>query len=120
MRFLIDEDLPRSAAGIVRQHGHEAVDVRDIGLRGAKDPLIARYVQDEKLCLITADYDFADVRNYPPDQYFGIVVLDTPRNATARYINQVLESFLNQAELVAQLPGKLAIVAPGRVRLRGA
>lgn len=120
MRFLIDEDLPRSTADLVRHHGHEAVDVRDIGLRGAKDPQIARYVQDEQLCLITADYDFADVRNYPPDRYAGILILDTPRNATARYINQLLDSFLNQDDLVAQLPGKLAIVAPGRVRLRGA
>ncbi len=94
--------------------------MRDIGLRGAKDPQIARYVLDEKACLITADYDFADVRNYPPEQYCGIVVLDTPRNATARYINDLLDSFLRQEDLVAQLPGKLAIVAPGRVRMRGA
>jgi predicted nuclease of predicted toxin-antitoxin system len=119
MRFLIDEDLPRSAADVVRRYGYEVVDVRDIGLRGAKDPQIARYVQDEQLCLITADFDFADVRNYPPDQYFGIVVLDTPRNATAHYINQLLDSFLSQADTVVQLPGKLAIVAPGRVCLRG-
>jgi predicted nuclease of predicted toxin-antitoxin system len=33
MRFLIDADLPRSVAEVIRRHGHEAIDVRDIGLR---------------------------------------------------------------------------------------
>ncbi len=37
MRFLIDEDMPRSTGNLLRQYGHEAVDMRDIGLRSAKD-----------------------------------------------------------------------------------
>ncbi len=41
MRFLIDEDLPRSTDNLLRQYGHEAIDVRDIGLRGATDTEIA-------------------------------------------------------------------------------
>jgi predicted nuclease of predicted toxin-antitoxin system len=120
MRFLIDADLPRAAAEVVRRSGHEAVDARDIGLRSAKDPEIARYAQAEGICLITGDYDFADIRNYPPHRYAGIVVLYLPRTATASYINQLLESFFQQEALLAQLPGKLAIVEPGRVRLRTA
>ena len=47
MRFLIDADLPRSANDVVSRHGHEALDVRDIGLRSAKDPQIARPCQTE-------------------------------------------------------------------------
>jgi predicted nuclease of predicted toxin-antitoxin system len=120
MRFLVDADLPRSAADVVRHHGHEAVDVRDIGLRSTKDPEVARYAQREGCCLISGDYDFADIRNYPPDQYAGIVVLYLPPTATATYIDQLLDSFLEHEELLAQLPGKLAIVEPGRVRLRAA
>ena len=118
MRFLIDADLPRSSSEVIRRHGHEAVDVRDVGPSVAKDPQIARYAQSEGLCLITDDYDFADLRNYPPDQYAGIVVLNLPRTATASYIVRLLDSFLKQEALIAQLPGKLAIVEPGRVRLR--
>jgi predicted nuclease of predicted toxin-antitoxin system len=119
MRFLLDADLPRSAGDIIRKHGHEVVDVRDIGLGTAKDPEIVLYARNEGLCLITGDYDFADVRNYPPEQYAGLIVLHLPRIATARYINQLLDSFLSQEELLRQLPGKLAIVEVGRVRLRG-
>ena len=119
MRFLIDADLPRSAKDVVSRRGHEAIDVRDIGLRSAKDPQIARHAQSEGICLVTGDYDFADIRNYPPEYYAGLVVLKLPRTATATYINQLLDSFLAQEDLLTQLSGKLAIVEPGRVRLRG-
>ncbi|MFB0545723.1 MAG: DUF5615 family PIN-like protein [Anaerolineae bacterium] len=118
MRFLVDEDIPRSTDDLLRRYEHEAVDVRDIGLRGAKDPQIAAYAQSEDLCLVTGDFDFSDIRNYPPGEYAGLVVLKLPRTATASFILNLLESFLQQEDLVAQMPGKLAIVEPGRVRIR--
>ena len=86
MTFLVDADLPRSAADVIRRHGYDAVDVRDI--------------------------------HYPPQHYAGIVVLMIPPTATALYITQLLDSFFVQKTLITQLPGKLAIVEPGRVRLR--
>lgn len=119
MRFLIDADLPRSTAGIVRQHGYEAIDVRDIGLRTAKDEIIAHHAQMDGCCLVTGDYDFADLRKYPPERYAGIVVFYVPPTATALYINALLESFFSQPNLVSQISGKLVIVEPGRVRFRG-
>lgn len=120
MRFLIDEDLPRSVGDLLRRYGHEAIDVRDIGFRGAKDSRIADYAKKENLCLLTGDFDFSNVRNYPPKEYTGLVVLSLPKNATASFILNLLESFLRQEKLVSQLPGKLAIVEPGRVRIRQA
>ncbi|HUT84073.1 MAG TPA: hypothetical protein VMX95_05450 [Thermodesulfobacteriota bacterium] len=36
MRFLIDEDLPRSIKDLLQRYGDEAVDVRVIGFRGAR------------------------------------------------------------------------------------
>lgn len=120
MRFLVDEDLPRSTGDLLRGYGHEAVDVRDIGLRGAKDPQIASYAQKGGLCLVTGDFDFSDIRNYPPGEYAGLVVLKLPRMATASFILNLLESFLQQKDLVAQISGKPAIVEPGRIRIRTA
>ena len=120
MRFLVDEDLPRSTDALLRKYGHEAADVRDIGLRGAKDCQIASYAQDEDLCLVTGDFDFSDIRNYPPEEYAGLIVLKLPRTANASFILDLLESFLQQEDLVAQMPGKLAIVEFGRVRIRKA
>ncbi|MBI3800570.1 MAG: DUF5615 family PIN-like protein [Deltaproteobacteria bacterium] len=118
MHFLIDADLPRSTKGLLQRYGHEATDVRDVGLRAAKDPAIAALAQAHQSCLITGDFGFADIRNYVPASYQGIVVLALPRNATAAFILGLIEVFLQQPEVLAKLEGRLAIVEPGRIRLR--
>ena len=118
MRFLIDEDLPRATGDLLCRYGHDPIDVRDVGLRGAKDPQIAAYARRERLCIVTGDFDFSDIRNYPPGQYAGVVVLKLPRTATASFILNLLESFLQQEDLVAEMPGRLAIVESGQVRIR--
>lgn len=118
MHFLLDADLPRSAGAVVRRHGHEATDVRDIGLGDATDVLIAQYAQQHGYCILTGDFDFSDIRTYPPHQYAGIAVLVIPPTATSTYINQLLALFLQQTPVLHQLPGKLAIVEAGRIRLR--
>jgi len=120
VRFLIDADLPRSAKPLLENYGHEAIDAHDVGLRFAKDPVIARYVLDHQACLLTGDFGFADVRNYSPGKYHGLVVLELPRNATSKFILGLIEDFLKQPEIIIRLPGRLAIVEAGRIRLRPA
>lgn len=118
MRFLIDANLPRSTARLLVQFGHEALDVRDILPGGASDAEVARFARAHGLVLLTRDFDFADLRNYPPADYGGLVVFDLPDDAVASVVLKALESLLAQAELVNRLPGRLAIVELGRVRLR--
>lgn len=118
MRFFIDADLPRSTKLLLERFGHEAIDARDVGLREAKDPVIARYALDHQACLITGDFGFADVRNYPPEKFFGVVVVELPRNATGKLILSLIENFLKQDDLLPRLQGRLAIVETGRIRLR--
>jgi Domain of unknown function (DUF5615) len=118
VRFLIDADLPRSTKPLLEKYGHEAIDVREIGLRDAKDPVIARCAQDRLACLITGDFGFGDVRNYPPEKYHGIVVLEVPSDADARFILGLIENFIQQTAILARLSGRLAIVEAGRIRLR--
>lgn len=118
MRFLIDANLPRSLAEAIRSAGHDAVDVRDIGLGPAPDAEIAAHAKSHHLALLTRDYDFADIRNYPPLDYHGIVVLELPEDAPVTAILALVRSFLSEIHLLAALPGRLAIVETGRVRLR--
>lgn len=118
MKSLIDEDLPRSIAQLLKRYGHETYDVRDVGLRGAGDSDIAAYAQGKGLCIITGDYDFADIRNYPPEKYAGIIVLSFPNDASVSFILSLLEGFLKDEKLVSVISGKLAIVEPGQIRIR--
>ena len=118
MKFLVDEDLPRSITSLLKKYQYDVEDVRDVGLRGFPDSEIALYAIKHQRCLITADQGFCDILHYPPTRYFGIVVLVLPRNATAPDIVKLTESFLKHPEVVDQLTGKLAIVEFGRVRVR--
>jgi len=120
MEFLIDADLPRPTAEVIRLNGHQARDVRDVGLGSAPDEDIAAYAKANGLCLITGDFDFADIRYYPPEDYAGLVVLGLPDNANRGFILRLVAAFLNHSEIISQLPGRLAIVEPGRIRLRPA
>ena len=120
MRFLVDADLPRRTVELIQGYGHEANDVRDIGLARAEDSTIAAYAQSHSLCLITGDFGFSDIRNYPPQDYAGLVVLELPRNATAKVILNLIEVLLQQPQVLNQLQGRLAIVKAGHIRLRPA
>ena len=120
MRFLVDASLPRSAAPMFRQLGHDGVDVRDVGLRSATDEVIAAHAQHNQQALVTRDFDFADILNYPPAHYAGIVVLEFPNDATGPQIVALLEKFVRREDWLAHLPGRLAIVELWRVRFRPA
>lgn len=118
MRFLIDADLPRDIAGLLASYGHVGIDARAVGLRKADDPEIAAYARDNSLALLTGDWGFSDIRVYPPGQYHGIVVVGLPADSTVGIIISVIRVLLNLPDLVALLPGRLAIVEKNRVRLR--
>ena len=118
MLFLIDSDLPRSLAGVISSLGHEALDVRGLGLGSAPDERIAAEARQRGACLVTGDFGFADIRNYPPADYAGITVLEIPGDAGTEGILSLARSWLAQPDLLKLLPGRLAIVAPGRIRLR--
>jgi predicted nuclease of predicted toxin-antitoxin system len=118
MRFLIDADLPRSIASVISDAGHDALDVRDIGLGGASDAEIAGRARSEGLCLITGDWGFADIRAYPPADSPGIIVLGLPDGATSDQIVAIANSLFHQPHLVSQVSGRLTIVERGRIRFR--
>jgi predicted nuclease of predicted toxin-antitoxin system len=120
MHFLIDASVPRSAGAVLRQLGHEATDVRDAGMRDAPDDIIATYARDNHLVLVTRDFDFADIRNYPPSLYEGIVVLKLQEDATAKQVAALLASFAGREDWLKHLTGRLAIVETWRVRFRPA
>src|SRR5262245_43667403 len=114
--FLVDASLPRAVALAIRSNGHLATDVRDIGLTSAPDHLIAAHAKAYAMCLITADGDFGDVREYPPNDYAGIVVIYPPPDANRKTVVEMIERFLMDANVLAQLAGRLVIVESWRIR----
>jgi hypothetical protein len=117
-QFLIDASLPRPTAALVARYGHSAIDVRDIGMGSAPDAQIAAYAQTNRLILLSKDQDFGNVLDYPPDQYFGIAVVDPPAHGGRSVVLALVEELLRQNDVVAALPGRLAVIQAGRIRLR--
>ena len=118
MRFLLDANIPRSAVEAVTKSGHQVEFARDVGLGTAPDVRIAERIRQTGAALITRDLDFSDVRQYPPEQYSGIVVLRLPDHFTAPEIVTVLARFLAAPRFVESLRGRLAIVDENRARFR--
>ena len=120
MHFLVDASLPGPTAQIIRLAGHEATDVRDIGLGTADDSLIAQLARDTRRCLISRDGDFGNVLDYPPKNYFGLVVIEAPEGAGRAIVLDMVGQFLKETAVIARLVGRLAIVERHRIRLRPA
>ena len=98
--------------------GHEAVHADDEGLGRAADERIADYGVATGRCIVTGDFDFADLRNYPPKQYHGIVVLTIPRGAGSPYMRILLAELFRYLQRGGTVDAKLLIVEPGRIRVR--
>ena len=114
-----DRCQPTRATGILlKELGHEATDVRDAGMRDAADDTIAAYARRNRLVLITRDLDFADIRNYPPSLYEGILVLKLREDATAAQVVKVLRTFVSRDDWLTHLKKRLAILEDWRVRFR--
>ena len=117
MKFKIDENLPSNLGALLRLGGHDADSVADEQLCGAADPVIARICQAECRILITLDLDFAHIRNYPPQDYHGIIVLRLARqdrNTVLALVPRILALF--QTERIGQ---RLWIVDEQWTRIRG-
>jgi predicted nuclease of predicted toxin-antitoxin system len=91
-----------------------------LALGHAPDAEIAARARSTGAAMVTRDVDFADIRNYPPHEFQGIIVLRMPDDAVAQTIVNLLERFLKQTALAARLPGHLVILEADRVRFRPA
>ncbi len=117
LRFLIDEDVPRSTTRVLRDAGFDAVNVHDAGLQGKGDDEVFDYAQSESRLLVTCDMGFSNILKFPPSKNYGILVVRIPDSEPIDVFNrEVLQAVHEVGE---KLLHHLAIVEVGKVRLRG-
>lgn len=117
MRFKIDENLPVEVADILQAKAFEALTVYQQNLSGVNDANLAQICRNEKRILITLDMDFADIRSYPPEEYYGFMVLRVKRQDKLyimKIISEVVEVLLHESPI-----GQLWIIEEGKIRVRG-
>ena len=117
MPFKVDENLHPDVAPFLRERGHDAVTVRDEGMRGAPDATLVDVCRKEGRALVTLDLDFADIRAYPPEEHCGLVVLRLTRQDRVSLLETVARLIpLLQSE---PLDRHLWVVDEQSVRIRG-
>jgi predicted nuclease of predicted toxin-antitoxin system len=116
MRLKLDENQPRALLALFQNAGHEADTAADEGLAGAPDADLAAHCQRERRALLTFDLDFADLRQYPPEQYSGLLVLRL-RSQAVGHVVRVVQRVL---PLLATEPvaGHLWLIDEEQVRIR--
>jgi predicted nuclease of predicted toxin-antitoxin system len=114
--FLVDESLPRAVTRALLAEGHDALDARDVGLRGATDDVVFAHALHAARILISGDVDFANTLRFPPGSHAGIIVLRLPNGwspaaRALRAVNIIAEVLQYLAE------GALVIVDASRIRV---
>lgn len=95
-KFLLDADMPKSSAEVIRSLGFDAKDVRDLGMRYAEDQEIITYALETDRVVITRDLDFGSILRYP--NHPGVIILRLPPEYIAKELNDVLKEFLSSVD----------------------
>jgi predicted nuclease of predicted toxin-antitoxin system len=96
MRFLLDMGLARSTAVFLRQRGHDAIHLRELGLRDMPDEDIVRKAQTERRIILTHDLDFGRIVSLSRAHVPSVITFRLgdmrPANVNA-YLTEVLAHF---------------------------
>ncbi|MBK7642879.1 MAG: DUF5615 family PIN-like protein [Planctomycetes bacterium] len=116
MQFKLDENLPTELARSLARQGHDALTVRDQGLAGSEDSVLADVIRKEHRILATLDRDFCDIRRYPPAEFAGILVFRV-RRQDPDHLLKLMDQVLATMEF-QRISGELWIVEESGIRRR--
>lgn len=116
MTLLLDHCVPRRYGRLLREWGYTVTLITDHIPADSTDHQVITLAQTLDAVLLTVDLDFANILDYPPKDYAGIIVM--------RYTvedESALDVTLKQAlaDLYRDdLRSTLVIIAPARYRVR--
>jgi predicted nuclease of predicted toxin-antitoxin system len=116
MRFLVDNPLSWRLAERLRQTGHDAIHVREVGMAAAADPdIYLRGIREDRV-IITQDTDFGGLMagSDPPRGCVALLRLSSGR-VEHQWVRLSVLLEQHAGDLVA---GTIAVITDTRIRLR--
>jgi predicted nuclease of predicted toxin-antitoxin system len=116
MRFLADAGISPETANYLRQLGHDAIHVRELGLQRAADDELVKLARAQDRIVLAFDLDFGEI--------LALGVLDRPSvillrlsDETAASVNRRLSAVLAEQQSALER-GALVLVEDVRYRVR--
>jgi predicted nuclease of predicted toxin-antitoxin system len=109
VKFLVDENMPRSLAEKIAELGFEVRDVRDVGLTSHPDEEVMQMAIEMDAIIITADRLFADPRGWPEEFSAGVIFITLPEGTSVKVIIAKILDLLQTRE-PASLLGAYTVV----------
>lgn len=116
MKIKLDENIPADLVEPLGRMGHDVHTVHDERLTGVADTVVWREAQKEGRFVITQDRYFADIRNHPPGEHAGVLLLRLAQEGRATLIQRVTEIF--QTQDVSAWSGCNVVANEKHVRVR--
>jgi len=98
MKFLLDENFPRSAEDVIVASGHDAIRIDQFCDFGDDDETVFNVAQSQGAIILTSDRDFYHTIPLLHPQHCGIVVVSL-RQPNRQAILSRLKWFLDNIEL---------------------
>lgn len=116
MRFIVDQPVSRKIARILRDAGHDAVHVTELGLATAADEGILDHASRDDRIIITQDADFGTLLAFSNRQYPS-VILFRMTNGDPLVQGEILMSILDTVRPSLDA-GAIVVIGDRMVRLR--
>ena len=119
LRFLADHCVSKSIVQTLREANHEVLRLRDVLPVESSDAVVITKAQEIDAILLSLNGDFADIVNYPPKNYKGIVALQIRNHSEIlpKLIGR-LTAYLEAQPAMEHYRGRLLVVEVDRIRIR--
>ncbi len=119
LRLFADQCIPTIVIESLCSAGYEVMSLKDFLPIESVDSVVISKAQELDAILITLDGDFANILDYPPIDYQGIIALQI-RNHPEILLQIVsrLKDYLSANPDMVHYQGKLFLVEAHRIRIR--
>ena len=120
LRFFADQCVSGSIIRALREEGHEILRLKDSISVDSPDPVVIAKAHELDAILLSLNGDFADIVSYPPADYKGIIALQVRNHPEAipQLVSRLI-GFISSHPDRQYFVGKLLLIEPHRIRIRG-